>query len=297
MTGATSMLWHPIYRPRMQVMLQGACGDALTGAHLSLPLLASPGRAAVIRRLFAEQSMQDESTLALIFAPAFLKRAWDERFERFAATFDGIDADQPAAIASAWDMENRQRRGALSTFAVERWFCSVRAPFLDGALADHLASIPARWRFQQRIYKRMIVRRHRHAAHVPWAYTGVPIGDNPAVEIARAAARFLARRIDPRSRHTPHYAFRDDVSTYRRDPEASAAIASWIARGPFDPDVFDARGIGELIRGFLASERGTERWLVPYANLCAIARAHVWFLSGSIPKIPPGANPALFTGP
>ena len=33
--------------------------------------------------------------------------------------FDHIDADQPAAVASVWDMENRQRRGAFSTFTME----------------------------------------------------------------------------------------------------------------------------------------------------------------------------------
>ena len=47
--GVASTIWHPLYRKYMRVMLNGACGDALTGSHLTPNLLLAPKRAEATR--------------------------------------------------------------------------------------------------------------------------------------------------------------------------------------------------------------------------------------------------------
>ena len=229
--GAASMIWHPLYSQHMNLMLQGACGDALTGSHVTWGHMLARGREEIISDLMRAQYYAPREILELVLNRRFLDAHWDQREARFRQLFDAIDADQPAAIASVWDMENRQRRGAFSTFTMERYFCVVRAPFLDYELVDHLRSIPASWRFQQRVYKRMIVQCYPEAAHVPWAYTRRPLTTSPGREFAWEVGSFLARKarglLSPQRRDA-QYAFRDTGALLREDREISGAVERWL---------------------------------------------------------------------
>ncbi|CAN0553108.1 unnamed protein product, partial [Laminaria digitata] len=183
--GLASMIWHPIYRRHMRFMLNGAAGDAMTGSHLTPDLMTYPSRGAVIDSFIRRFFFQSEALLRQVLNPAYLASVKDERDVVFRQGFDEINADEALAVSNIWDMENRQRRGAFTSFVMERYFCDCRSPFLDYELCDVLARVPGRWRFQQRIYKRMIVKHHARAAHVPWAYTEGRITTSPTFEFAR----------------------------------------------------------------------------------------------------------------
>jgi asparagine synthase (glutamine-hydrolysing) len=297
MTGTTSMIWHPLYARHMDLMLQGACGDALTGSHLGLGLMTGQSRREVMHDLYKGQYFQPREVIEPLLAPRFLDRHWHGREARFVELFDHIDADHPAAVSSIWDMENRQRRGAFSTFGMERYFCAIRAPFLDYELVDFLRSIPPSWRFQQRLYKKMIVRGFPEGAHVPWAYTESRITTSPSYEFAREWANYwkrrVARRLAPKTHQLPNYAFRDNASLLREDPEVWNAVEAWLDSDQFDGEVFRAEGIRALRERLMAGASG-EDVVMPYAYFCALARAHRWFLSGEVDTVPPEADPAEF---
>lgn len=299
-TGHASMIWHPLYRRHMRVMLNGACGDAMTGSHLTPNLLLGPKRAAVIADLTRRTLRQRGELLDLVLAPRFLARHLAELPEYLAATFADIDADEPMAIANVWDMENRQRRGTFSSFTIERYFCTCRSPFLDYELVDFLARVPPLYRFQQRVYKRMIVTQFPEARHVPWAYTRGPITASPAYEFAREAFNFargrIARRLSRGKPQLAHWSFRDDVGILRADRDVALALEAFTRADHFPSEVLSAEGVRTLVARFTAGPDPDQvSQALLFSQLAGIAKCHELFLARSGPiTVPPAADPANF---
>jgi asparagine synthase (glutamine-hydrolysing) len=293
--GLTSMIWHPIYARTMRVALNGACGDALTGSHLGPELLLRPRRAQVIERLFQQAYWQRRELVERVLLPSTFRRFYGELPGLFARQFSEIESDEAMAVSSIWDMENRQRRGAFSGFTMERYFCSLRLPFLDYGLVDLLASVPPQWRFQQRIYKRMIVRAFPEARHVPWAYTRGRITASPAFELARESFNFIRSRAQARFRggsQKSRWAIRDTDRLMREDPEILTGVLEWTRSDHFASNVLDAAGVRDLVERY---RRGEGQGLgVLLAHLVALARWHEWGLSGERIRIPPAADPSRF---
>jgi hypothetical protein len=160
-------------------------------------------------------------------------------------------------------------------------------------------SLPPRWRFQQRLYKRMIVRAFPHARHVPWAYHEGRITDSPTFEFAREVlgfARSRASRLLPRK--TPamtRWAFRDVEGLLRADPAFTGDLVAWTRSDHFDGELFDAAGLRALCDEFVAGRapEGTGNILEHFA---AIARWYRWGLlgGGGAVRVPPEADPVRF---
>lgn len=297
-TGLTSAIWHPLFAKHMRVMLNGAVGDALTGSHLTPQLLLEPTRAQVIDRFRRAFYFQDPRLVQRVLTPRFWS-TWESSLEpAFAHAFEEIDADEALAIASVWDLENRQRRGSFSSFTMERHFCLPRAPYLDHDLALFLASIPGRWRFQQRIYKKMLVHHHPAARHVPWAATGRPIHDGPLYELLREATSFGLRRLERSLPWTPpstkpRWAFRDVERLIREDKDLGLSIDRWAASSRFPGDVFDRAGLRSFLEDYRAGKLGSQGTLL-HNHLVILSRLHPWWLEGGVTPIPREASPAEF---
>jgi asparagine synthetase B (glutamine-hydrolysing) len=298
--GFASMVWHPLYARLMRVVLNGACGDALTGSHLTPELLLQPRRAKLIASMQARVFSQPDALLERVFAPTWWREHGPARTDAFRSAFDEIDGDDAVGIASVWDMENRQRRGTFSSFCVERYFATVRAPYLDRELVDVLTALPARFRFQQRVYKRMLVRHFPEARHVPWAYTEGPITDRPAYELAREVALFAKNRAERVLRlgrpAKPRWAFRDVDKLFREDVEIARSVKRWTEGPHFPSAVFDARGVAALVDDFEAGRAppGATNLL---GHLVGIAAWTAWGADGQVVEVPPEANPARFGVP
>lgn len=296
LSGVASMNWHPFYATMMRAVINGAAGDALSGSHLGPELLLKPSRAQIAAKL-ARGMMSQPHLVPRVLAPKLAALVPEVR-----ATLDRVvgklEADDPIGIASLWDLENRQRRGAFSTFTMERYFATVRSPFLDRGVTDVFTSLPGKWRFQQRVYKRMIVRTFPQARHVPWAYHEGRITDSPAYEFAREVLGFAKSRLPQLGKKGPlknRWAFRDVEGLLRRDPSFAGEIVKWTHSDMFASELFDAPGIRALADDFVAGRAppGSNNIL---EHLALIARWYRWgILGGSGPiRVPPEANPASF---
>jgi hypothetical protein len=297
LNGVASTIWHPLYRKYMRLMLNGACGDAMTGSHLTPNLLLSPPRAEVIRDLYRRTLFGDRARIEKLLNPAFATRAFGELQPYFASTFDEIDQDEAMSISNVWDMENRQRRGTFSAFAIERYFCVCRSPYLDYELTEFLATVPGRWRFQQRIYKRMLVTAFPEAKHVPWAYTRGRITKSPAFEFLRESFNFAkgrAERLLPAGdAKAPHWNFRDEAKMMQEDRELAVMLQNFTRSDLFPSEVFDAPGIRAFVDDFSASTNPGELSTL-YAHLVGIAKCTELFLSPGALVPPDAADPSRF---
>jgi hypothetical protein len=295
--GVASTIWHPLYRRYMRIMLNGACGDAMTGSHLTPNLLLGMKRKQLVADLMRRTLYSPRELVHKILAPEFAARGADELEPYFASTLDAIEGDDAMAIANVWDMENRQRRGTFSSFTIERYFCTCRSPYLDYELTELLADVPGRWRFQQRIYKRMLVEHFPEARHVPWAYTRGRITASPTYEFLREAYNFSKGRImrvmPARRSKQAHWLFRDELSLFREDRDL-ALLVDQFTRAPYFPaDVFDANGIREVVEMFGRGEHASE--LAPlYAHLVGIAKCCELFFGRSEIAVPAAADPSRF---
>lgn len=297
--GLSSMIWHPLYRKYMRFMLNGAAGDALTGSHLTPRMMLDPTRGELVQAHFEDFLFQDRALVQQIVAPPFYRRFESELYDRFAATWEEIDADEPMAVANVWDMENRQRRGAFQSFTMERYFCVCRTPFVDYDLADHLARVPPRWRFQQRVYKRMLVECFPEAAHVPWAYTEGRITTSPTFEFAREAFNFVRSRIKsmlPSEKNKPpRWEFRDNAKMMREDERLHRVVLDFTRSEHFPSEVLSAEGIRRFVEDFSRSG-GVEPGIM-FSHLCGLAKSMELFMRGGRIRVPPLADPGRFGVP
>lgn len=297
--GLASMIWHPIYRQHMRFMLNGAAGDAMTGSHLTPDLLLYPDRSKVVESFIRRFFFQDEGLIKLVLNPKFHAEMSGQRDDDFRAGFDEIDADEPLAVSNIWDMENRQRRGAFTSFVMERYFCDCRSPFLDYDLNDVLSRVPGRWRFQQRIYKRMLVNHFPQAAHVPWAYTGGRITTSPAFEFAREVVNYgtakVKRMLPSKNKTMERWDFRDVAAMMLEDNAMFTMLDEFTRSDLFPSDVFDAAGVRQLAEDF--RRHGGNDYHVMFTHLVGIGRTMQLMMSGAPIEVPPTADPARFGVP
>jgi hypothetical protein len=299
LNGVASTIWHPLYRSYMRVMLNGACGDAMTGSHLTPELLLGPSRQEVISGLARRTMLQNRDLLRMVLSDEYYASYEGELASDFARTFEEIDADEPCALSNVWDMENRQRRGTFSSFTIERYFCTCRSPYLDYDLIELLRAVPARWRFQQRIYKRMLVTQFPEAKHVPWAYTRGRITKSPTFEFLREAFNFSKGRVERllprRSPRMAHWLFRDEVSMLRDDRDLANQLDAFLRTDYFPSHVFSARGVRDFVQRFRAGPDPLQTDMATlYAHLIGLSKCMELFLGRSDVEVTPAADPANF---
>jgi asparagine synthase (glutamine-hydrolysing) len=292
-TATTSLFFHPRIAAAMDVILTGHCGDALTGSHIRPFMLLAGSKAQLIERMFRGRRRVADDDLRRICNPAFYRRYAGGLADAFAATFVDIDGAALANVADAWDMENRQHRGTFHSPSVDRYRFEVRTPFLDNELVDHLVQAPPRWRFQQRAYKRMILDTFPHAAHVPWAYTGACLTASPLRELARITWNYGSKRARAAWAHLAHRGyigedFRDLAAELRADRRVAQMILGFTRASTFPADVFDRRGIEEVVARHW--ERGEDLTDL-VAGLATVAAACGLFLGGGLSSVPPEADP------
>ena len=292
-----STIWHPIYKPTMRFMLNGAAGDAMTGSHLTPDLLIARSRADVLHSLRKRFYFPDNTLVKQVLAPEFYARYAPDSDASFARDVDEIEAEAPLAIANIWDMEQRQRRGAFTSFCIERYFCTCRSPFLDHELVDLLCKVPGAWRFQQRLYKRMLVDHYPEARHVPWAYTQGRITKSPAFEFGREVVNFARSRIQGwlSSKHAPRWQFRDHITMLQGESPLHDYLRDFTRRDDFPGDVLDPQGIRDLLDDF-TRHGGSDRKVV-LSHLLGHAKALELFISPETVAVPPVADPSRYGVP
>lgn len=287
----TSMHFHDTLAQRVDVVLYGHAGDALTGAHLPQRVLLWRSRDRLIERLFREANRVPEVMLQRVFRPSFYRRFAPDLFDALRATFADIDQEELADVLDVWDIENRQRRGTFASTAVERYRFGVRAPFLDRELVDHLRQAPPIWRLQQLAYKRMIATAFPHAAAVPWAYTGARLRTGRLADFAALASSYVHRRLcqsKPWGMSTPQ-AFRDLGADTRGDHRLAHTIREFAASSSFPGEVFDRRGIEDVVQRHWVDREDLTHLVSMLATFAAAYRLLLWQQPCAIPAeaVPP----------
>lgn len=286
---STSIYFHDHIGARMDTILNGHCGDAVSGSHLRPYMLWQRSRAKLIARLYAGRQLVADESLRRVFNPDFYRRHSAELFDAFRATFTAIDSDEIANVADAWDMENRQRRGTFHSPSVDRYRFEQRTPFLDNDLVDHLLTAPPRWRFEQQAYKKMIVYAFPQAHHVPWAYTGRPVSPSPAFELARAGWNFGRNRVGGlvaklrADGRLVGQAFRDLATEIRDDQVVIRSIVDFTDAPWFPADVFDARGITQIVDTHRQRQQDQTHLLNCLATFAAACRMFLYERLGTNP--------------
>ncbi len=278
-----SLHFHHQISAETDVLLYGHCGDALTGAHLQPGYFLARSREQLIRRIYRGLAECSDAALQHTFNPGFYRRYVVEAFDLVRSTFADLDQDAPADVADSWDMEQRQRRGTFHSTTLDRYRFGVRTPFLDKDLVEHLVQTPARWRFEQIAYKRMIVRTFPWAARVPWAYTGHRIRGHRVTDLAALGWNYLHTRVRSSCTRSlgnharlPGDQFRNLATELRAAPAVAAAIRAFTRESYFPDDVFDRRGIDDIVRRHWEAGENHTHLVTMLATLATAWRLFLW---------------------
>jgi asparagine synthetase B (glutamine-hydrolysing) len=179
--------------------------DGIGGDTLSEAKYMAPRRLELLRRgdlaTYAAEELSTDGYL-----PALLGREGMRRFprglalERLTAELrTHLDAPNPVGSYRFW---NRTRRTvALAPFGMLTMVAEVRAPFLDDALFDHLASLPGEMLVDRTFHTTAIARAHPTHAGIPYEDAASPRRDLTRYMLSWAAdaARWLLA--EPRPAH------------------------------------------------------------------------------------------------
>jgi len=283
----SSIHFHDILKSRVDVLVYGHAGDALTGAHLPESILLWRSRQRLIDRLFRKYERVPETILRRVFRPSFYRRFVPGLYESLRATITDIDQDDLADVLDVWDMENRQRRGTFASPAVDRWRFGVRAPFLDRDLVEHLRQARPIWRVQQIAYKRMIATVFPHAAAVPLAHTGSRIYTHRLADFT-ALARNYGRRYLPAmgapGSSSERPAFRDLCADTRGDSLLARTIREFTASASFPDEVFDRQGIEDIVQRHWEGGEDLTHLVSMLATFATAYRLLLWKRPTAIPS-------------
>lgn len=276
---ATSIQFHDRLRPELDILLTGHGGGALSGQTLR----PSFGRALpdLETDLFSRALALPPEALGELFVPRAWDGEWSAAQRRFAATVEalGEHAGRRDDALIAWNMLNRQARFTHHSAQVDRYDFEVRAPLLDYDLVDFLLTVPYKYRFAQRLYKRTLAEHFPEAARVPWSKTGRPVPGRPADILTEfylgGAYRQAVKKIP-----TIHRRRKDRVRTYR----VIADEIRWDARlryGILDPflrsdhfpdDLLDREHARRVIAEHWSGEKDHVHALACLATLALVYR-------------------------
>jgi asparagine synthase (glutamine-hydrolysing) len=201
---ALSIAHHRQIRAEADVIFTGHFGDSVSGGHLLPALFLARNVRDLAEHILAKRSMLPVSTIRALFKRPFLEDALPELVRGIERSLLALDEDRLPLAYNLWDMLVRQRRFTFCSPAVDRYTFEVVTPFTDNDVVDWMLSMPIRYLFGQRVYKRMIVQTFPEIAHVPWARTGRRISTHFAIDMTQQAVLFAGKRLHwPRGRSTP----------------------------------------------------------------------------------------------
>jgi asparagine synthase (glutamine-hydrolysing) len=281
----TSLQFHPRTRPELDVILTGHAGGALSGQTL-LPLPPNSRAHRDLPGYLFDRALQlPTEQLRALIRPDRWNGLWAEVRAAFDETTEGLEGQPPYDAAIEWNMERRQARFIHHAGQVDRDDFEIRAPLLDNDVVDFFLSVPYRYRFAQRLYKRTLAEAFPEAAAIPWSKTGGPVPGRPAPILAQfygsGARRLLEKRfpaLAPKKK--------DRVRTLgvisqemRRDPRYRQEMLDGLLTGDLFPeDLLERPANREVVEAHWAGE--DQPYVVAY--LATLGLACRQFLAGAV---------------
>lgn len=266
----SAIYFHDRIAAEADVILYGHCGDCLTGAHLPPSIGVRRSRDRLIELVFRQYNRAPEAALRRVLNETFYRRYSGDLFGAARDTFAGIEGETLADVLDVWDIENRQRRGTFASTPADRYRFTVRAPFLDHDVIEHVRQARLSWRLLQRAYKQMHLSVYADAADVPWAYTGRRLSRTLPGDFLQHGINYIARRL-PRRGPDPRD-MRDLAADTRGDADLARAITDFVAHDGFPGEIFDRRGIEATLREHLAGRGDFTHLVVMLATFAAAWR-------------------------
>lgn len=245
----TSIQHHALLARHAQVFLLGFLAE-LSGSHTWPALMLAPSRSAAINTLFDRMTRARRALARRVLRPEVFDAGFDAMRREFGSMFEDIDNDAPMNVADVWRTRFLYPRSTYQAAAVDRYRFEARAPHVDNDLVDLQLRIPPWARLEQRVYKKMIAYSYPAIRDIPCTNSLRPIDPVFAREYARMIvdvagrklsdlAQRLSGRRDGMGREITDYAadFRSQRKLW------SEVLQPLLARGVFDPAVFDVDGI------------------------------------------------------
>lgn len=205
------------------LILNGYAGDVTLGGSFLRPLwMMSNLRAGATATMFHQwrNTLLPEEELRSLSSLAGALPEKRRPSYRFLELMRAMEMDSTPDRVDRFILENRQRRLTAMGTVIMRAAVESSAPFFDYDMIDLQTSVPAEWRLEHRIYKRVMKIAFPETLNIRWQRTLLPAG-YPEWMSTPAKAVLKACRISEKAIGWPHIASR----------QSPVALTKWIA-GP-----------------------------------------------------------------
>jgi len=235
-----SIAEHRKIRAKADVVFNGHFGGVLSGALLLPEQFLARDQRDLKEQILANRTMLRLPVLRRLFKRAFLEEAYPEMVRGIERSLVGFGEERLPLACNLWNMTVRARRFTFCSPAVDRYVVEQMTPFTDNDVVDWMLTMPLRYLFGQRLYKRMIVQTFPDIADVPWAKTRKRLSASFFLDMALESRLFAAKRI--RRLTTPK----------RRTSREQLGDLEWyvgtrLLWDAFPDDVFDRDGVRQVV--------------------------------------------------
>lgn len=272
-----SMCLSPFYHKRLSeenilYKVGGACGDALSGAHIEPAMLFRLPQKFLIDRTFHRRNYMGKALFSAAFQTSFLAANETSLKESYVDSIQRIHEKTFADKFAIWDLTQRQERFIFSSAAVDHYYFADIACLVDKDLLDFWFTVPLRLRFLQRLYKRAILELNPKIADVPYAWTGHGIQAHFVSDFAillyeyvKRKARKALNRCRPFNKKTD---WLNMAELLRKDINYRRGLEELIDSKYCPETIFDRKRITALIRGHYSGGQDNSRALNAIMSVC-----------------------------
>lgn len=154
---------------KVDVAFCGNGGDIISGKTLSKKIYKEKKRDAIIELLFSQYNsrvIQNEDPEKL-FSPNICKHIKGISKKNFFNSFEDISSDNPGIIHFQHLLKYKGRKDFTRAVNIPNFFVRYRYPFFDNEVIDFFIRIPPKFRLNQDLYVRTLIKKFKELAKIP----------------------------------------------------------------------------------------------------------------------------------
>ena len=292
-----TILNHATIKRHGDFLAGGYFGDAASGAHVD-PRMFLPGSLeSFAARLFEWYDCnQPIERLALVFNEEFLRKYIPGVRDEFVQSHLAVRQARNIDTHQVWNFYNRQTRMTMAAAPIDSHLFQRISPFYDRELVEFATTIPLRFRIGQVLYKKMIYDIGPELRDIPSSNSLRTLKGGLSknrVDYAKDIGSKLKSRLGKKiglslSKSAPGRRTENTGDLIRTDDRFRTMLTEFCESEYFDEEIFNRRGIQELLRRHYQGEEDCSRVL---GQLATFAVALPIFVYNTTPSCPAVAAP------
>jgi hypothetical protein len=279
-------------------LIGGAYGNTSSGSAISADMFLPCSRTKFINNLYQRSLNRSKKILNEFFNKEFLYQFLPYLKESFLRSMVDIDGNTNIRIFEIWSILEKQPQRTLSSAPADSHLFEHLRPFIDKNYLNFVLTIPTWLRFGPALYQTMIFHFGSEISGIPYANTNLKLRStvygnllNKSAEVGmKIYKKIFGQHYFPhrfKYIRSGHEGFEKHI---REDQGFRRIIEKFVSSPCFDPSIFNARGIKNILN---MHYRQNTDYTFPLCLLATFAIGIPYFITNKTRSCPPEAEPLL----